>query len=76
MAKNKKKKNRILKKLEEEIVAQEEHTEEGIEETERELQEDKKVTSEGLGIEQEEETGQEAYPEIEEAEKDPDEPEE
>jgi hypothetical protein len=77
MAKKKdKKKNRILKKLEKEIVNQEKYSGEEIDETERGVQEDKAVTSEALGIEEDEEKGEEPYPEIAQAEKDPDEEEE
>jgi len=74
MGKSKKKK--LLKKLEREIVEQKKYSEKEIEETERELQEGTEETDEGLGIEKMEEKGEEAYPEIQEVEKDPDEEDE
>jgi len=47
-----------------------------LDDEEESLSEDPRSTQEGLGIEEEEKTGQEPYPEIAEAEKDPDEEEE
>jgi len=69
---------RILKHLEKDIVKQneEEIPLEHIADEEDALSEDPRETSEGLGIEEEEAKGEEAYPEIEKAEKDPDEEEE
>ena len=67
-----------LKHLEKDIVKQddEEIPLEKIADEEDELHEDPRASEEGLGIEEEEAKGQEPYPEIEEAEKDPDEEEE
>lgn len=50
----KKKKPKALRKLERDIVKQEELSEPEIEETEREATEPKEETEEGLGIEKEE----------------------
>ena len=71
-------KKKMLKELRGKIVkqAEKEVPESEFEEIEHSLQEDKEETSEGLGIEEEEHAGSEPYPEIEEAEKDPDESEE
>lgn len=71
-------KKKILKELERKIVKQgeKETPESEFEEIEHSLQEDARETSEGLGIEEEEHAGSEPYPEIKEAEKDPDESEE
>jgi len=71
-------KGKILQHLERDIVKQneEEIPLEHIAEEEEELSEDPKELSEGLGIEEDEKKGEEPYPEIAEAEKDPDEEEE
>jgi len=69
-------KKRVLKKLETKVLKQEKVSDVEFEETEHELSEDTRETQEGLGIEEEEKKGEKAYPEIEEAEKDPDEEEE
>lgn len=67
-----------LKHLEKDVVKQddEEIPLEKIADEEDELHEDPRASEEGLGIEEEEAKGQEPYPEIAEAEKDPDEEEE
>jgi hypothetical protein len=64
--------------LEKDVVKQddEEIPLEKIADEEDELHEDPRASEEGLGIEEEEAKGQEPYPEIAEAEKDPDEEEE
>jgi hypothetical protein len=68
----------VLKHLEKDVVKQddEEIPLEKIADEEDELHEDPRASEEGLGIEEEEAKGEEAYPEIEKAEKDPDEEEE
>lgn len=73
-----KRKATILKHLESDVVKQndDELPLEHIADEEESLSEDPRSTEEGLGIEEEEKAGQEAYPEIEKAEKDPDEEEE
>lgn len=68
--------NKRLRKLESDIVRHPEKTEAEIEEEERAVIEDTRQNREGLGIEEEEHAGSEAYPEIEKALKDPDESEE
>lgn len=71
------KRNKLLKKLEKDIVKkQDQKTELEFQEEERKVLEDKKQSMEGMGIEEEEDAGQEPYPEIEKALKDPDEEEE
>lgn len=71
------KRNKLLKKLEKDIVKkQDQKTELEFQEEERKVLEDKKQSMEGMGIEKEEDAGQESYPEIEKALKDPDEEEE
>ena len=65
-----------LKKLERKIVRQNKTKGTEIDESDREVSEDPREVNEGLGIEKDEESGQEAYPEIEKAEKDPEEEEE
>jgi hypothetical protein len=67
-----------LKHLEKDVVKQddEEIPLEKIADEEDDLHEDPRASEEGLGIEEEEAKGQEPYPEIAEAEKDPDEEEE
>lgn len=67
-----------LKHLEKDVVKQddEEIPLEKIADEEDELHEDPRASEEGLGIEEEEAKGQEPYPEIAEAEKDPDEEDE
>jgi len=69
---------RVLRHLEKDIVEQneDENVLAHLDEEEDQLSEDPRSTNEGLGIEEEEKTGQEPYPEIAEAEKDPDEEEE
>lgn len=63
---------RLLKRLEREVVSQKEETpEKKFEETEHELQEEPGEASEGLGIEKDEEKGEEAYPELDKFMKDP-----
>jgi hypothetical protein len=71
-------KGRILQHLERDIVKQneEEIPLEHIADEEEELSENPKELNEGLGIEEDEKKGEEPYPEIAEAEKDPDEEEE
>lgn len=64
---------RLLKKLEKEVVGQTEETsEKEVEETEYKINEEPGESSEGLGIEKEEEKGEEAYPELDDYMKDPD----
>lgn len=71
------KRNKLLKKLEKDVVKkQDQKTELEFQEEERKVLEDKKQSMEGMGIEEEEDAGQEPYPEIEKALKDPDEEEE
>ena len=69
-----KKRKKFLKKLERKIVKQVEEpsSEAEFEEMARKLKEGPEA-DEGMGIENEEERGQEPYPEIEEAERDEDE---
>jgi len=71
-------KSAILQHLERDIVKQneEEIPLEHIADEEEELSENPKELGEGLGIEEDERKGEEPYPEIAEAEKDPDEEEE
>lgn len=73
-----KRKNKLLKHLEKDVVKQneEEVTLEHLDDEEESLSEDPRSSEEGLGIEEAEAKGEEAYPEIAEAEKDPDEEEE
>lgn len=73
-----KRKNRLLKHLEHDVVKQnvDETAAEHLDDEEDSLSEDPRASEEGLGIEEEEKAGQEPYPEIAEAEKDPDEEEE
>jgi hypothetical protein len=70
--------SKVLRHLEKDIVKQneEEIPLEHIADEEDALSEDPRESSEGLGIEEDEAKGEEAYPEIEKAEKDPDEEEE
>lgn len=69
--------DKLLKKLETDIVKnQGKMTEAQFEDEERKVLEDRRQSSEGMGIEEEEDAGQEPYPEIENALKDPDEEEE
>lgn len=75
MVAKKKESNPALKKLEKDIVQHPEKSEAQFEDVERKVIEDKKQALEGMGIEKEEDTGQEPYPEIEEALKDPEEEE-
>lgn len=67
---------KLLKRLEEQTVNQNKFSPAELDETERRVLKDSRSSSEGLGIEEEEEAGQEPYSEIEEALKDPDEEEE
>ena len=60
-------KKKILKKYEKAIVKQEKFSQSEFEEMEHKLQEQSWESSEGLGIEKQEEKGEEAYPEIEKA---------
>jgi hypothetical protein len=71
----KKTSNPALKKLEKDIVQHPEKSEVQFEDVERKVIEDKRQALEGMGIEKEEDMGQEPYPEIEEALKDPEEEE-
>ena len=73
-----KKKDRELRKLEKDIVEQDKSGkgEADFEDGERKVIEDIRQNREGLGIEEEEDAGQEPYPEIEKALKDPEEEEE
>ena len=73
-----KRKSRLLKHLERDVVKQNEGetTLEHLDDEEESLSEDPRTSEEGLGIEEEEAKGQEPYSEIAEAEKDPDEEEE
>jgi hypothetical protein len=65
--------NPPLKKLERDIVKNPNKSEAEFEDEERKVIEDRRQALEGMGIEKEEDMGQEPYPEIEEALKDPDE---
>ena len=68
-------KEKILKKYEKLISEQDKVTEDKFQEVEHQLSEQAHETSEGLGIEKEEDAGEEAYPEIKHAlehEDDPD----
>lgn len=67
-------KGKLLKKYAGMINKQNEVGEDKFQEVEKELSEESHETSEGLEIEEDENSGQEAYPEIEEELKDPDEP--
>ena len=58
-------KGKLLKKYESMIQKQNEVGEDKFQEIEEKLSEDPHETSEGLGIEEEENEGQEPYPEIE-----------
>lgn len=72
----KRKPDRLLKKLEKDIVKnQGKMTEAQFQEEERKVLQDRRQSAEGMGIEEEEDAGQEPYPEIEEALKDPEEEE-
>lgn len=72
-----KKQNKALKKLEKDIVKKQgKMTEAQFEDEERKVLEDRRQHTEGLGIEKDEDMGEEAYPEIAEALKDPEEEEE
>ena len=70
--------SRLLAHLERDTVKQgdEELPIEKIADEDDELHEDPRASNEGLGIESDEAKGEEAYPEIAEAEKDPDDEEE
>ncbi|MBI2084215.1 MAG: hypothetical protein HYT70_01195 [Candidatus Aenigmarchaeota archaeon] len=57
-------KGKLLKEYEKMIREPGKYTEEQFQEIEKELSEDVHETSEGLGIEDEEKKGEEAYPEI------------
>lgn len=65
--------NPPLRKLEKDVVRNQEKSEAQFEDAERKVIEDRRQALEGMGIEKEEDAGQEPYPEIEEALKDPDE---
>lgn len=67
-------KGKLLKKYSKMITKQDEVGEDKFQEVEKELSEESQETSEGLEIEDEENSGEEAYPEIAEELKDPDEP--
>lgn len=69
-------KNKRLKQLERDVVKHQEKSEGEFMEEGRMVSEDTRQTREGLGIEEEEHAGSEAYPEIEKALKDPDESDE
>lgn len=73
MAVRKRKDSPALKKLEKDVVQHQEKSEAQFEDEERKVIEDRRQALEGMGIEKEEDMGQEPYPEIEEALKDPDE---
>ncbi len=74
---NKDKNNKLLEKLEKDVVQKQgKLSETEFEDAERKVLEDKRQNTEGLGIEKDEDAGEEAYPEIEEALKDPEEKEE
>lgn len=68
--------NPALRKLEKDVVGHQEKSEAQFEDEERKVIEDRRQALEGMGIEKEEDAGQEPYPEIEEALKDPEEEEE
>ncbi|MBI4894552.1 MAG: hypothetical protein HY833_02355 [Candidatus Aenigmarchaeota archaeon] len=69
--------NKDLKKLEKDIVKKQgKMTEAQFEAEERKILEDRRNNVKGMGIEKEEEAGEEPYPEIAEALKDSDESEE
>lgn len=70
-------KNVALKRLESSIVGKQgKMSEVQFEDAERKVLEDRRQNTEGMGIEEEEDAGQEPYPEIAEALKDPEESEE
>jgi len=70
-------KNTALKRLERDVVSRQDRMSEvQFEDAERKVLEDRRQSTEGMGIEEEEDMGQEPYPEIAEALKDPDESEE
>lgn len=73
MPARRKRANPALKKLEKDVVSGQNKSEAQFEDEERKVIEDRRQALEGMGIEKEEDMGQEAYPEIEEALKDPDE---
>jgi hypothetical protein len=67
-------KNAALRKLEGDIVKRQgKMSEADFEDVERKVLEGKRQNTEGMGIEEEEDAGQEPYPEIEDALKDPEE---
>jgi hypothetical protein len=69
--------NKDLKRLEKDIVKKQGKMTEGqFEGEERKVLEDRRNNVKGLGIEKDEDAGEEPYPEIAEALKDPDESEE
>ena len=71
------KRNKLLKKLERDIVkTQGKKTELEFQEEERKVLEDRRQSMEGMGIEEKEDAGEEAYPEIEKELKDPEEEDE
>lgn len=71
------KKGKPLRRLEKDIVKRQGRMSEAeLEDEERKVLEDRRQNTEGLGIEKEEDAGEEAYPEIEKALKDPEEEEE
>lgn len=73
----KKENDKLLEKLEKDIVKKQGKLSEAeLEDEERKVLEDRRQNTEGLGIEKEEDAGEEPYPEIAEALKDPDEEEE
>lgn len=77
MPARKNKKGKALERLEKDIVkGQGKMSEAQFEDEERKVIEDRRQHTEGLGIEKEEDAGQEPYPEVAEALKDPDEEEE
>ena len=77
MAKGGERKDKLLTKLENDIVKRQGKVSEAeFEDEERKVIEDRRQNAEGLGIDKEEDAGQEPYPEIEKALKDPDEEEE
>jgi hypothetical protein len=69
--------NAALRRLESSIVGKQDRMSESqFEDMERKVLEDRRQSAEGMGIEEEEDAGEEPYPEIAEALKDPDESEE
>jgi hypothetical protein len=73
----KEKEDKLIRKLEKMVVNQNDDSKTNdFEEVEHKIQEDPKENKEGLGIEEEENAGQEPYKEYEKEQKDPDEPDE